>query len=100
MTYLKAGSGKPRKVRIARRLIAPIIGREIVISESRNKYDKGISGRVVDETRYTLLIKTDKGEKRVLKNNITIMIKGEKESILIKGENIIGRAFERIKKRS
>jgi len=44
-----------------------IIGLNVQIQDSSNKYNIGIDGRVVDETQNTVVIETDKGEKRIQK---------------------------------
>ncbi len=44
-----------------------LIGLMVEIADSTNPSLTGISGRVVDETRNTLVVETDDGEKRVPK---------------------------------
>ena len=70
-----------------------IIGKTIRVVESKNKSDVGIEGKIIDETKKTVVVKTEKGKKRLFKNNITLMINNQK----IKGETLLKRPEERIK---
>lgn len=70
-----------------------IIGKTIKVVESKNKSDVGLEGRVIDETQKTIVVKTKKGEKRLFKNNIILIINKQK----IKGRNLMKRPEERIK---
>ncbi len=53
-----------------------LIGRRIVVLEASNKDLVGIAGEVVDETKNTLRVRTDRGEKTVLKEQVTIDVDG------------------------
>ncbi len=70
-----------------------IIGKTIKVVESKNKSNVGMEGKVIDETKKTILVKTKKGQKKLLKSNITIMINHQK----IKGQQLMKRPEERIK---
>lgn len=70
-----------------------IIGKSIKIVESTNPDEAGIEGKVVDETKNTLVLDTKKGEKMLFKNNIKIRI-GNK---IIEGKKLLKRPEERIK---
>ncbi|MBW2994780.1 ribonuclease P protein subunit [Candidatus Woesearchaeota archaeon] len=88
-----------------------IIGKTIEVVESKNSSNVGIKGKIIDETKKTILVKTKKGEKRLLKSNITIIIhhkNAQKSKISgtpetrsvskrIKGKNLLKRSEERIK---
>lgn len=69
------------------------IGLPIEIIESNNTFLKGIKGTVIDETKNTFKIKTNKGTKTVLKNTSTFKINNK----IIKGNEIIKKPHERIK---
>ena len=73
-----------------------LIGREVRVINSRNEALIGIQGRVIDETRNTLVIETSNGVKKVLKNEVTLKI----DEITFKGSDLIGKFTDRIKKRS
>jgi ribonuclease P protein subunit POP4 len=49
-----------------------LIGRRIKIVESPNRQLVGISGKVVDETKNTLILRTKNGDKRLIKKQIKI----------------------------
>ena len=72
-----------------------LIGLKAEIVDSKNKANIGISGKIIDETKSTLVI----GGKRVFKNNITIKLNINKKQITINGQMLSGRPKERIKSR-
>ena len=49
-----------------------LIGSRIKIIKSSNKQLEGMSGEVVDETKNTIIIKTEKGIKKVIRKQIKI----------------------------
>jgi len=71
-----------------------LIGSEAEITKSKNKSLVGIKGKIIDETKNTIKIKTKNQEKMILKNHVTIKIDGNE----IKGEKLLGRPEDRIKK--
>ena len=61
-----------------------LIGREIEVSDSKNKALIGIRGKIIDESKNMLTIKTDGMTKKIIKDQITfrigdITIKGKQE---------------------
>lgn len=70
-----------------------IIGKTIKVVESKNLSNVGMEGKIIDETKKTIVVKTKKGEKRLLKSNIIFTINHKK----IKGKNLLKRSEERIK---
>ena len=79
------------------------IGCEIVVVDALNKASKGIKGNIIDETKNSFLVQTEKGAKRLLKNSITFKTRlktkhGEKTCI-INGRLLQKRPHERIKLR-
>ncbi|MBT3395433.1 ribonuclease P protein subunit [archaeon] len=70
------------------------IGSEIEVIDSKNKSLIGLKGKVINETKNTLTIKTKDSKKIIIKEQITIKI-NEK---VINGEKISIRPEERIKK--
>ncbi len=75
-----------------------LIGMAARVSDARNRSLVGLTGVIVDETKYTLTIKTEKGVKQVPKKGITLELPATR--VRIKGERLLGRQEERIKKRS
>ena len=75
-----------------------LIGLNTEIIDSKNKSDIGIKGKIIDETKNTLIIETNGKRKKVFKNNILLNLKINKQTIKIKGKLLFGKPKERIKK--
>ena len=75
-----------------------VIGLNVEVIESENQCLVGIKGKIVDETKNTISIKKNKKIKKILKNQIKLMIKMNKQKIKIDGKFLIGRSEDRIKK--
>ena len=77
-----------------------LIGLEINVAESSNSTVRGLAGTVVDETRNMLVIENDqKREKRVSKaGNRFIFVLNEGVHVSVKGDRLISRPEDRIKK--
>ena len=75
-----------------------LIGLKAEVSDAKNKANVGITGKIVDETRNTIMIETKKGIKRLIKENITIDVFFQNKKIRIKGTLLVGRPEDRIKK--
>ncbi len=76
-----------------------LIGLNIEITESKNKCAEKTKGTAIDETKNTLIIKTQKGIKKIIKGQIISLIqeKGGKQK-KITGKQIQARPEERIKR--
>jgi ribonuclease P protein subunit POP4 len=80
-----------------------LIGLMARVSESTNPSMTGLSGKIVDETRNLLIIETERGEKCIPKNNVSLIFalsNGSKVrvngSILVsQPENRIGKKIQR-----
>jgi ribonuclease P protein subunit POP4 len=75
-----------------------LIGLECEVLESPNRYEEGIKGEIVDETMKTLLIKTQKGIRRVGKRERKFKIKFRGKNYIVSGDIIAFRPEERIKR--
>jgi ribonuclease P protein subunit POP4 len=75
-----------------------LIGLKVRVKRSACKNQTGIEGKVVDETKNSLVIETLHGEKRVLKKNCTFMFEREDMWKEVKGADILFRSEERTKK--
>ena len=75
-----------------------LIGVEIEIIGSKNKANVGVKGRIIDETKNSLIILTKNQRKRVMKQNITAILDFKDVKAKIKGALLLGRADERIKR--
>ena len=74
------------------------IGLDVVVVDANNKNLVGIKGEIVDETKNTFVIETVHGEKKVLKKGTSFQVRLEKQEIIIKGDILVGRPEDRIKK--
>ena len=72
-----------------------LLGRHISVYQATNQSLNGIAGECVEETKHTLRVRTDRGEKTVLKAHATIEVEG----VRIDGHVITGRSHERAKRK-
>ncbi len=72
-----------------------LIGKEITITRADNHGLLGITGKVVDETKFTLKIKHKGTVKMLLKKNIAFRIGAT--GVVIEGKNIAKKPEERLK---
>jgi len=71
-----------------------LIGKEVTIKDSENKANVGIAGKIIDETKYTLTVRTKDGNKKVLLKKQNTLTFGQ---VTVNGTALIGRPEERIK---
>ncbi|KYC51707.1 MAG: Ribonuclease P protein component 1 [Candidatus Methanofastidiosum methylothiophilum] len=71
-----------------------LLGKQVEVIQSSNRYEVGIKGLVVEDTKNTIKIRTEKGVKILIKNSIILMINDKK----IDGNLLIGKEEERIKR--
>ena len=77
-----------------------LIGLEVKVSESKNRYSKGIEGKVIDETRNIIIVaRKDGTRKSLIKAQNTFQFSIGKKIIEIEGKQLVGRPEDRIKKR-
>jgi ribonuclease P protein subunit POP4 len=74
-----------------------LIGLDVKVIESSNKFNIGLSGMIVDETSQTLKIKTGTGYKTVEKNNSSFMFKLGSKRVKVSGNRIDMRPENRVK---
>jgi len=78
-----------------------LIGLTINVVDSKNKANINLKGRIVDETKHTLIIQTkEKQKKRMFKKNIAFTTKIKNQNYKIMGTFLEGKPEERIKKTS
>ncbi|MBI4447360.1 ribonuclease P protein subunit [Candidatus Woesearchaeota archaeon] len=85
----------PQTQNIAKR---ELIGLEAEIIDAKNQSLVGIKGKIVDETKNTLLIEHNGKTKKVLKEDVTLNIHINNQTFQINGKVLIGRPEDRIKK--
>jgi ribonuclease P protein subunit POP4 len=69
------------------------VGKHAKIINASNKSLEGLEGTVVDETRNTVIIETEKGVKRVQKHKTVFEIDGQE----VMGDEVLAAPEERIK---
>lgn len=75
-----------------------LIGLNIEIVEAKNKALIGLKGKVIDETKNLLIIQTKKGEKKILKDQVTLNIKVKDKKVQLEGKLLVGQPEDRLKK--
>ena len=85
---------KLNKKRLAR---SELIGLDVKIIESENRFNKGVQGKIIDETKNMFIIKTKETRKKIIKNQCVFEFKGK--NIQINGKSLSTRPEERIKQR-
>lgn len=76
-----------------------LIGTHIKITNSKNKSLIGLQGKIVDETRNTILLSTNEGDKKIIKDQVEFDFFTENKVMKIDGKSIVSRSEDRIKKR-
>ena len=74
------------------------IGLQATVIDSQNMLQKGLIGKIVDETKNTITIKTPKGYKKLIKSQIKIKIMLNDEEKIISMNSCVMRPEERLKK--
>ncbi len=77
-----------------------LIGLSVLVVGSTDRGLVGISGRIVDETRNTLLVETERGTKRIPKLNTSLtftLLDGQRARV--SGSILISRPENRINKK-
>ena len=73
-----------------------LVGCEVKVLASKNSANVGISGRIVDETRATLVVKAKGGERRVLKRPSLFEITLGARTLRVPGSSLLGTSSERL----
>jgi len=71
-----------------------LLGKQVEVIQSSNRYEVGIKGLVIEDTKNTIKVRAENGVKILIKNNIILMINDKK----IDGNLLIGKEEERIKR--
>lgn len=75
-----------------------LIGLDIEIVKSKNPSLIGMKGKIIDETKNTLLIETKNKNKRILKRQATFNIRLKDYIVQVEGKLLLGQPEDRIKK--
>ncbi len=77
-----------------------LIGLNAEVVNAKNESLIGVKGKIVDETKFTIVIENENGqEKKLLKEQITLKMKIKDKVYKINGEILIGRPEDRLKKK-
>ncbi len=77
-----------------------LIGLEVMVEDSLDPGLIGLSGEIVDETRNTFLLETERGIKRIAKANTSLIFTlPEGQRVKIAGSVLISQPENRITKR-
>jgi ribonuclease P protein subunit POP4 len=74
-----------------------LIGLDVEIEKSSNKFHVGLKGLVVDETKNLITIKTSKGLKKIQKMKTDFVFNLGDKRVRVDGSKIIARPEDRIK---
>ena len=75
-----------------------LIGLKMEVIEAKNKNLVGIKGTIIDETKYTLVVKSEDSVKMLMKDQVTLKIYSNDNEIKVNGELLVGRPEDRLKK--
>jgi len=70
-----------------------LLGKEITIVTSTNTTLVNMTGKVIDETKYSLVLQTVRGNKRIVKNTITFTLDGD----VVEGKTLTQIPQDRLK---
>ena len=77
-----------------------LIGLDAKVAKSTNRNSVGISGKVIDETRNTLVIRQNNSDKVVPKETTIFQLTLSNGSVVeVDGNAIVGRPEDRVKKK-
>ena len=93
------GRGKKRKEKRMKGILKEeLIGLDTEVLEAKNKSLKGLKGRIIDETKFTLKVETAGKVKTILKEQVTLKLPYKGRKLAVEGKLLIGRPYERLKR--
>lgn len=84
---------KPRDI-----LRHELIGLECVVVDAHEPSLVGLKGEVVDETRNMLILRKERKERKIPKENATFQFSLGNQKVRVEGTALVGRPEDRIKK--
>jgi len=75
-----------------------LIGLDLKVLKSRDMAQRGISGRIINETKNTLVVSTANGTKRLVKKVSVFRLSINRKRFVVDGNEINFRPYERIDK--
>ena len=94
----KEKEGKKELKNIANVARQVLVGKEIEVFYSTNKNEISIKGKCVEDRANILVLETEKGEKKIIKQNAWFLIYVDNYKILVNGKTLVGRIERRLKK--
>jgi ribonuclease P protein subunit POP4 len=77
-----------------------LIGLDVEVIGENNPSNKALSGKVIDESRNTLIIQKSDTHKMIIKQNAIFRFKLHDGTLVrVKGATIVGRPEDRVKKK-
>lgn len=78
-----------------------LIGLDVRIVKSTDPTQKGLKGKIIDETYNTFKIETKEGKEKIIpkKNSTFVFTLSSGEKIEVEGRLLVGRPEDRIKKK-
>ena len=71
-----------------------LLGKLVEVIQSSNRSEVGLKGIIIEDTKNTIKLRTEKGVKVLVKKNVILMINNKK----IDCNSLIGKEEERIKR--
>jgi ribonuclease P protein subunit POP4 len=75
-----------------------LIGLDVRVVDDSNPCNISITGRVIDESRNTLVIKQDGGVKRIAKQDALFQFSLPRGEVEVRGSALVGRPEDRVKR--
>ncbi len=76
-----------------------LIGLPATVEDSSNKSNIGISGKVINETKNLITIRTRKGDKRIQKKSSKFIFKLKDKKVVVDGNYLVAKPEDRVKKK-
>ncbi|MCI5866641.1 MAG: ribonuclease P protein component 1 [Methanosphaera sp.] len=77
-----------------------LIGLTVEVTDSNHKQNIGIKGKIIDETRNTIVVDTGSQEKQLIKDTVVFTLYlPENKKVSVDGKYIVARPEDRIKKK-
>ena len=75
-----------------------LIGNEVEIVKAKNPGLKGVKGKIINDTKNMITIKTDQGLKKVIKDQVVFRMNFNNKILEIEGRKLVNRPEDRLKK--
>jgi len=74
----------------------PLLMKEVRVSKSKVESQKGLKGKIIEETKNTFTIKTNEKKIKIIKETSQFEFNNEGQKITVEGKTITKRPTERI----